>query len=295
MATATQDRRPLVAYLRVQRANDRAMIAILSRSTLKIEAELTRLSTRTGIGVAIQRAQLEAAQAAIHREIATLYRALGLQVLASRETAAAEALESLFPRALWRSVLPADDVDYLLRSMRATASQGIDAVENRLTLSQRTLSERVYHSRDLVDGKIDDLINSALARGASAADLARDVKGFIKPEVQGGIRYAALRLGRTELNNAFHAGQVLTGIKSPWITGLKWNLSGSHPRPDECNEYADQGVFRPEDVPGKPHPNCLCYTTAETVTRSEFISSFESGEYDSIIDQIQSAGGITIR
>jgi hypothetical protein len=77
-----------------------------------------------------------------------------------------------------------------------------------------------------------------------------------------------MRLARTELNNAFHLSQIYSFYDRPYILGVKWNLSESHPRPDECNEYAQgdhvgmgSGVFRVQDTPAKPHPNCFCYLT----------------------------------
>lgn len=296
------DRRPLISYLKIQRDLDRQMIAVLSRSTLQIEAEIRRLQGRTGIGAQIKREQLAASQAAIHRHIAALYRNIGLLLLAAREEAAAAGVETMFPRTLLRGI-GQQDMEYLLRGMRLTASEGLNTLENRLTLSKIPLSERVYNSRDLTSGRVDDIINGALARGASAQELAKDVRKFIRPDTPGGIRYAAMRLGRTELNNAFHAGQVKSAIESPWTTGVRWNLSGSHPRPDECNQYADDvhyeggeaGVFKPEETPGKPHPNCLCFCTAETVDRATFINQFQAGAYDGFVDRMIAEGGVTIR
>lgn len=305
-ATTTRpgtDRRPLVAYLRVQRATDREMIAALTRSANRMNAELRRLEGRTGIGAAVRREQIASILAAIHRENEALWRSLGYTVLAGKEAAAAAAVEHMYPRALLGSVFPAADIDYMIRSAEASARATADTLAARLNLSRIPLAQSVYHNRDLVDGRIDDIVNSALSRGASARELARDVRKFIRPDVRGGVRYAAMRLGRTELNNAFHAQQVQSGIETPWTTGLLWNLSGSHPRPDECNEYADTvheegkpaGVYSPENVPAKPHPNCLCFTTPETVDRATFIRQFEAGQYDGIVDSMLRNGGITIR
>jgi hypothetical protein len=185
-----------------------------------------------------------------------------------------------------------------MRSARSSAAQTTEVVQARLKISQIPLSDRVYQSQQLVTGQVDDIINSALSRGASARDLATDVRRFIRPDVRGGVRYAALRLGRTELNNAFHAAQVDTAIKTPWTTSVRWNLSGSHPRPDQCNEYAENagtGLWKPEEVPAKPHPNCLCYTTPETPSREEFVRQFTAGEYDSFVDGIINSGGAVFR
>lgn len=297
------DRRPLIAYLRVQRATEREMIAALSRSAERMSAELRRLEGRSGVGAAVRAEQIAGILANIHRENAVLWQRLGFTVLAGKEAAAAAAVEAMYPRTLLGSVFPAADIDYMVRSAEASARATADTLAARLNLSRIPLAQSVYRNRDLVDGKIDDIVNSALLRGASARELARDVRRFVRPDVRGGVRYAAMRLGRTELNNAFHAQQVQSGIETPWTTGLRWNLSGSHPKPDECNVYAEDvheegkpaGVWSPENVPAKPHPNCLCFTTPETVDRDTFIRQYEAGQYDTIVDSMLRNGGITIR
>lgn len=297
------DRRPLISYLRVQRATARELVAILSRSSQRIARELSYLETRTGIGAAVRRDQLLLTQAAIQREIADCWLALGRTVQAGKADAAAAAIEAMYPPKLLRSVIPKADLDYLIRSAMASARETSATLAARLDISRIPLAESVYKNQQLQSGKIDSIVNEALARGASARELANDVRRFVRPDVRGGVRYAALRLGRTELNNAFHAQQVQSGIETPWTTGLKWNLSGSHPRPDECNEYADQvhergkpaGVYSPENVPAKPHPNCLCFTTPEVVDRDTFVAAFEAGRYDGFIDSLMSRGSVTFR
>lgn len=286
------DRRPLIAYLRVQQDHDREMLRILRASNTKINAELKRLAARSGVGAAVRRDQLALSQQAINREMATLWQRVGDHTAAGRANAAAAAVRSTTGLNALRGVLPAADLDYMLRSAEASARRGIATLEARLGLSQIPLAQSVYKNTALSTGKVDGIINAALARGASAKELADDVRQYIRPDVKGGVSYAAMRLGRTELNNAFHAQQVQTGINEPWTTGLLWNLSGSHPRPDECNEYADSvhyiggraGAYKPEEVPAKPHPNCLCFTTPETPDREEFIKQFEAGAYDDFLD-----------
>jgi hypothetical protein len=304
--TATRpgtDRRPLLAYLRVQRDREREMIAILQRSSARINRELAYLANRPGIGAAVRREQLLLTQVAIQREISDMWSSLGRSILAGRADAAAAAARLAFDPSLLRSVFPMEDIDILMRSAMASAREGIATVEARAKLSRIPLAESVYKNRELTSGKIDAIVDSALSRGASARELANDVRRFIRPDVRGGIKYAALRLGRTELNNAFHAQQVVSGVETPWVTGMRWNLSGSHPRPDECNEYADEkheedmpaGVFSPENVPGKPHPNCLCFMTSETVSRDEFIRRYEAGDYNDFTDRLMRDGAITFR
>lgn len=152
------------------------------------------------------------------------------------------------------------------------------------------LSPRVYKNRALAAGQVDQAINTGILLGKSSKEIAADVRGLISARAPGGVSYSALRLGRTELNNAFHTTQTRAYAEQPWVAGVKWNLSGSHPRPDACDEYARQdhddlgaGVFRRQNVPGKPHPQCLCYITAITISREDFIDNLFAGRYDTFL------------
>lgn len=286
---------PLVTYLRLQRALDRDVLRLLQVTYASVSSDLTRLVNRPGVGAAVRADQLRYTMVAIDREMSRFWAAQGDLVQSHQYTAAADAAEAMLVRSTLRSVFPASDVDYLIRSARTAAQQSLQVAMERIAgNSYIPLAESVYNNAALTSGHIDALVDAALGRGASAADLARDVRAFINPNTPGGVRYASMRLGRTELNNAFHASQVRQAQQSPWTTGVKWNLSGSHPVPDECNEYAestqieggDPGVWRPEQVPDKPHPQCLCYTTPVDVDRDEFIRMFEAGRFDGYLNEL---------
>lgn len=300
----TEDKRPLLAYLRVQERYEGELLHTLRRTVSRIDREIKQLERQTGIGAKVRAEQLRDTKAALHREIAVLWRLMGSEVEARRADAAAAAVKSMgvYDQMLFRSVMSKADVDTLMRSAVAQAERSVDHVTSRLQgYSRIPLSKRVYQSQALVSGQIDRLINDGLSKGYSARELGASIRGFIRPDTPGGVKYAMQRLGRTELNNAFHATQIRYSVQAPWITGMKWNLSGSHPVPDECNEYAEQehtdgggpGVFLPREVPGKPHPQCLCYCTPVTVERDEFIAQFESGKYDRYVDTLMS--GRTVR
>lgn len=292
---AARDKRPLLSYLKVQEHHEREMMFTLKRSVARMERELVKLEHKPGIGAQVRRNQIRATMGAIHREIASYWRLAGSEIKAGRAEAAATAAESMFTyeRDLWGMVKSKTDVDTLLRASKVQAARTVEVVETRmLGYSRIPLSQRVYKSQQLITGQIDRVVDHALARGSSARELAADVRQFIRMDTPGGPRYAAMRLARTELNNAFHATQVRSAVQAPWVEGMRWNLSGSHPRPDECNEYADIGVYAPDEVPAKPHPNCLCYMTPEVVSRKQFIAQFEAGEYDQVIDKIMRDGGM---
>jgi hypothetical protein len=167
-------------------------------------------------------------------------------------------------------------------SMLATAQQGTESLIARKQ-NGITLSQRVWRDSERARVGLDNAINSGLLLGKSPAEIAKDVRGFLRPDVPGGASYAAMRLGRSEVLNAYHTTSINNYKKSPWVERVIWNLSGSHPRPDECNDYADQEFFKPSEVPDKPHPNCLCYITPEVVSMSQFKKDYDSGRYDSHI------------
>lgn len=155
-----------------------------------------------------------------------------------------------------------------------------------------TFSERVWNLAEVTQEELERIISTGIARGRSALDMARELKAFVLGGrslsdvermaigVKGrNISYEALRLARTEINNAYWDAHELAAEQSPVVKGLKWNLSATHhqrvPKGDICDEYAKQnkyglgrGVFKVGTVPRK-HPNCLCYLTDELWSERE--------------------------
>lgn len=181
-----------------------------------------------------------------------------------------------------------DDMDIAMRVKADTHIQNyISHTDNGMPLS-----EKVYRTRAISDGLLEKEIGRSLLLGEGRGKLAKRVVGFVNPQTPGGASYASKRLARTELNSAFHYTQIDQRVGEPWTAGMKWNLSGSHPEGDECDDYAfsqhyrggESGVFRASDVPGKPHPNCLCYLTTVQASDEEMMRKFLKGDYDSYID-----------
>lgn len=169
-------------------------------------------------------------------------------------------------------------------SMRQTAKQNVNNYRSRVEKSYIPLSQRVYRNTALSKGQVDRVINNGLILGKSAKEVAQDVKKYISPNVPGGVSYAAMRLARTELNNAFHATTIIQHGNMPWVTGMEWHLSGSHPKTDICNSLVK--TYKVDDTPGKPHPQCLCYITPVTKSEDKFIRDFKRGDYDAEIDAL---------
>jgi hypothetical protein len=156
----------------------------------------------------------------------------------------------------------------LEQASEATSGAGfiLDAVRR-----SRELSQRVYRNAALTSGRIERLIRSSIIQGLSAKEIAKRVKDYIRPDVKGGVAYAAMRLARTELNNAFHERQKEIIRNKPWAMAV-WNLSKSHPHRDVCNDLAEDGPYEASEVPDKPHPQCLCYLSYELAPEKDIVA-----------------------
>lgn len=176
----------------------------------------------------------------------------------------------------------------LASSLSEASANAFANIESRY-INSINLSPRVFRNTALMAGKIDEIVNNGILLEQSAAEIAASVEGYINPSVMGGTKYAAMRLGRTELNNAFHTTSVQAYQQSPWVDGVLWELSGSHPADDECDEFATEddfglgeGVWPSDAVPDKPHPQCFCFTTAVTPSPTQFARNLLAGQYGSL-------------
>ena len=136
----------------------------------------------------------------------------------------------------------------------------IDVVIQRVkSPTTKTFSETVWGTRDLTQEMLNRKINLALLKNKDVETLAKEIEVFVNPDVKGGVRYASLRLARTEMGNAYHRATIYAGFTDPNIIGFKWKLSPAHPKVDICDRYAKEPFYTPITVPHKPHPNCLCW------------------------------------
>lgn len=285
MTTPRPDQQPLNDYLRAQLTTDRELNRVLELAARQSSARIRSLSLRQGdsIGARVRIAQLSqvlAELAGIQRDTWTTGIGPIIQRSFPRAQAAAERSFSTIEGIL-EQVIGGRAAEALLRSFKQTARAGLELDRVRRA---RELSPRVYRNADLASGAVERQIRAGIIQGLSARELAGNVKKYISPTTPGGVSYAAMRLARTELNNAFHEAQRIQG-EAPWVGAMRWNLSGSHPKPkpDACDRLATQDIYDlgpgryPADrLPGKPHPQCLCFTTYETVSESEMLDLLPS-------------------
>lgn len=182
------------------------------------------------------------------------------------------------------------DVRDFIAGERQAARLNVISAISSITKSNYKLSPIVYGSNALAKGWLKNQTTALILRGTSAKEIARAVRSSVRGDVPGGVSYAALRLGRTELNNAFHATAISVAKDRPWITGMDWHLSSVHQhrdiagQPEICEQYsAQQWTLR--NVPPKPHPQCRCFVTPTLVPYEEFLRDLTAGKYRSWIDE----------
>ena len=281
------DPTPLQAYIAVQRPLDAEMRRLLLGAAEEAEGIVL-----AGVGDSFTR--LRAAQA--NRDLKRLLHQTFGNVQGITEAGIGRAARSAAASERWAgNVLRkrfGQGIPELERAIAYSAENGITA----LLAKQKNaipLSTRVYHAEALSSGAVQDVISRSLLLQDGRQEIAKKIRQFISPNTPGGVSYAANRLARTEVNNAFHTQQIASRSEEPWTECFLWNISGSHKVPDECNRYGESvhfkggeaGQFRTNDVPGKPHPNCLCYLTTVTIGEDEFVDAFLSGKYDKFMNE----------
>lgn len=289
MTAALANQLPLQAYLGAQESVLRTMAADLLDAQAEILKRINALAARNGgIGAEVRATQL----AQIHRQLVVVQNELWRQMSTDIKGGgpfvadAAAQSQSTLDRVLWNSAgtpLPEE----IIRAEESYARQVVKTYWSRME-NGISLSQQVYKTQALSQGWVDRAVNRVILQGGSWRDIADVAKKYIDPNTPGGVSYAAKRLGRTELNNAFHRTQISLGEANPWVEGQKWNLSGRHPRTDVCDTLAkhtekrgaERGVFPADNVPAKPHPQCLCYLTAVTVSEEEFFDRLLAGDYE---------------
>lgn len=276
----------LDAYLRRQLVLDREIKRVLRDTISSLNVEIERLARLTGTGNAIRLTQLS-----LTREIMNGWLSMGDVIEREIVDSASDLarVQKAFDAALFGKAGMRVSDDFA-RSLFATARAGLDSYVSR-SHHNFTLSERVYRNGRSGVKTVEKIINQGLLSGRSSREIAKNVRRYISPRTPGGMSYAALRLGRTELNNAFHQTSIRMAAEDPFTRALRWNLSRSHPKPDKCDEYANgthtrgvnTGEFRIGDVPSKPHPQCLCFTTPVVISEDEFLRSLRQGKYDDMV------------
>lgn len=275
---------PLRRYLKLQRQYDARIMKILRETARDLEKRIAALGTSARFSDSVRASQFRLVLAEIRRTQMEMFLSIGDEIRAGQLAAAIFATEDLEKLArIGLSALPRAAASEFIDSLMESARSGIETLYAR---TPRQLAQRLYKNGVWSTDYIERLIQEGIVRNASARELAKDVYKFVSPTAPGGASYVAMRLARTEINNAFH-NQQIASYQNPWVESVKWNLSGSHKRPDACDRYAKEdshdlgaGQFPPGKVPGKPHPQCLCFLTATSASPEQFARDVRAGKYD---------------
>lgn len=270
-------------YLKVQNKYDTQIRTVLLDAAQDAQDRMNILAGNPTFSAGVRTTQLRLAVQEIKKTHRSLFSEI-LPILKSGQKdeagAAFDGLTAQDRQYIIDAVSSIHDAQSYLKSARQTALNNVTAVVQRITQSELPLSHRVYRTESLANRWVQNVINRSLARGDSAKDLAKAVRTHILPTTPGGSSYAALRLGRTELNNAFHATAIASAQDRPWVTGMRWYVSDTHTGdPKEICTRLNGQVFDPTQVPRKPHAQCRCFVVAELESIEVFKQNLTAGIY----------------
>lgn len=160
-------------------------------------------------------------------------------------------------------------------------------------------SDRVWRSARGFEDKIKRIITEGLARGRDVVKIARDIEVYVKDGAataakrwgdlqkdtnewnrrigRANVDYNALRLVRTELGASLQDAAAWQGDFNPGANGwYDWVRINTIEWGCECPDLAANGPYRKEDIPARPHPNCLCEIRPQLRDQKEFIGSLKS-------------------
>lgn len=285
---------PITTFTKGSEMTDRAILSLLQQSAADAAKDAKALAAKGGIGNLARASQQRIAVANLHTRMREMWETVGHLTIFGEKEAARMALDSqdFLARQLYSKAAGTAKENQML-AMRESARANVDAFISREE-NLLPLSSRIWRQIDLSTGILQKEIQKGLLRGLSAEELAARVAGSLKPGVPGGVSYNAMRLARTEINNAFHYTQIRYTREQPWVDAYQWNKSRSHAHYDQCDEYAQgnhdglgPGIFKKRNVPGKPHPHCFCFLTTVTVPPGKFEAQLKRGSYDKYLKQAE--------
>lgn len=285
---------PIVTFARGTERTDKAVLSLLQQAAADAQKDAKALAAKGGIGNTVRAAQQRTATANLHTKMRELWENVGHLTIFGEKEAARMALDSqdFLAKQLYGAAAGTKH-DALIRAMQESARANVDAFISREE-NLLPLSSRIWRQIPLSTSLLEKEIQKGLLRGLSADELAGRVAQYLKPGVPGGISYNAMRLARTEINNAFHYTQIRYTREQPWVDGYQWRKSRSHAHVDVCDERANgnhdglgRGVYKKRNVPGKAHPHCLCYLTTVTVPPGKFEKQLRRGSYDRYLNAAQ--------
>jgi len=126
------------------------------------------------------------------------------------------------------------------------------------------LSDRLWLAGEDARSRLTAVLDAGLARGTRPDELARELRGFIRPDtagrtVRGDQAFSsARRLASHEINRVHGVATIARARGAGDL--VAWEKSSRHVGPDICDQNARGGPYAPERVPPFPaHVGDLCH------------------------------------
>ena len=168
------------------------------------------------------------------------------------------------------------------------------------------LSERVWKITEQTEEALNNVLEQGIFNGRPAADMARDLKQYLKEPNKrfrrlrndegklvlsnpakdyhpgrGVYRSSyknALRLSRNEVNIAYRTNDFERRKNMPFVMGQRIQLSPAHPKLDICDYMV--GTYPKDFRFFGWHSNCLCFSTAILLPREKMKTYLGGGSID---------------
>lgn len=152
------------------------------------------------------------------------------------------------------------------------------------------LSDRIWNTSIETRKKVDNILREGIRNGTAARDIAKQLEQFLVPgralvrtnrPYGSDASFDAMRLARTEISRAAAQAAFISAYLNPYVGGMDWALSPSHPRIDICDDLATigKGGERLRDPMAMTstrlppaHPHCLCRAQAYVTDTPEVVT-----------------------
>lgn len=152
------------------------------------------------------------------------------------------------------------------------ANESAQKIQNQIALNLRLGNSALNTARQIQEANEQIVrIPKYLQKQIDLLDNKNLASNLIDSYVKKTLHYNAMRVARTEINNAWKGSYKEKMDQLDFVENVKWNLSRSHKDPCVCETYASQdlyglgsGVYPKNAVPHNglsAHPNCLCNVT----------------------------------
>lgn len=152
------------------------------------------------------------------------------------------------------------------------ANESAQKIQNQIALNLRLGNSALNTARQIQEANEQIVrIPKYLQKQIDLLDNKNLASNLIDNYVKKTLHYNAMRVARTEINNAWKGSYKEKMDQLDFVENVKWNLSRSHKEPCNCETYASQdlyglgpGIYPKNAVPHNglsAHPNCLCNIT----------------------------------